>query len=160
MPRTTWMHIELPTVVSPPGSASTCPGAKKTARSCTWWSWTSRSGWRWTRRCRATTTPPSSRTPSSWRGSTTTASSSTRCCGRPACWPEGASSSWWWSSPSTSPGCVRRSGRSRGEHQRDRFQPKKKQKPCDFNERYSRLRTCSKNLNFPFLFTLNFLFSQ
>lgn len=45
-------------------------------------------------------------------------------------------------------------------HQRNRFQPKKKQKPCDFNERFSRLRTCSKNLNFPFLFTLNFLFFQ
>lgn len=152
-----------------PGSASTCPGAKKTVRPCTWWSWTSRSGWRWTRTCRATTTPASSRRPSSWRDSTTTPSSSTHCCGRPACWPEGPSSSWWWNSLSTSPGCVRRSGRSRGEHQwqggRTNFKQKtktrhKKEKPCDLNEQYCCLLTFSKTVNFSFKFTLSVPLSQ
>lgn len=51
-------------------------------------------------------------------------------------------------------------GRRCGDTWGTDFNQKKTKNPCDFNERYSRLRTCSKNLNFPFLFTLNFLFSQ
>lgn len=92
-----------------------CPGARRTAWPCMLWLWTSPSVWRWTSRSPVTTTPASSRRPFSWPGCTTTASSSTRCSGPPACSQGGPSSSWWWSSRSTSPGCVKRSGRSRSE---------------------------------------------
>lgn len=98
-----------------PCSVSMCPGARRTAQPCMSWLWTSQRGWRSTGTCPVTTTPASSRRPFSWRACTTTPLSSTRCCGRRACSREAPWSSWWWSSRSTSPGCVKKLARSRGE---------------------------------------------